>query len=224
MSVAAARRKREKEARREAILRAADEVIARTGARHLTMDEVARAAELSKGTLYLYFAGKDALFAAVAERNISEKLPALRAAVEAAEDGLGEVVALHDAWHVELSRTPHVFRFMIEWFLEPRIDDRSEAFQRYRARVRETIGLLVRALERGQRDGSIRADIDTTHHAMHIWSSTLGVMLMHRNAESVSKRISLPVELGRLPDLHRDMLRRTLAPSAARPLAEEVAS
>ncbi|MCB9599525.1 MAG: helix-turn-helix transcriptional regulator [Sandaracinus sp.] len=60
---AAARRQREKEARREAILEAAEARLREVGPRTLTMDEVAHLAELSKGALYLYFPSKDALLA-----------------------------------------------------------------------------------------------------------------------------------------------------------------
>jgi AcrR family transcriptional regulator len=62
----AARRERERIARREAILDAAQELVAMQGYHGMRMDSVAEAAELSKGTLYLYFENKDALCAAVA--------------------------------------------------------------------------------------------------------------------------------------------------------------
>ena len=62
----AARRERERTARREAILDAAEELVVSDGYHGLRMDAVAEAVELSKGTLYLYFANKDALCAAVA--------------------------------------------------------------------------------------------------------------------------------------------------------------
>ena len=57
----AARRERERTARREAILDAAQELIASEGYYGVRMDAVTDAAELSKGTLYLYFENKDCL-------------------------------------------------------------------------------------------------------------------------------------------------------------------
>jgi AcrR family transcriptional regulator len=73
----AERREREREARREAILDAAEELTAEVGYEALRMDAVAVAAELSKGTLYLYFANKEALCAGVATRLIDRLLPVL---------------------------------------------------------------------------------------------------------------------------------------------------
>ena len=59
----AERKEREKEQRRKAILDAAEKVFFEKGLKYSTMDDVAEEAELSKGTLYLYFKNKEELFA-----------------------------------------------------------------------------------------------------------------------------------------------------------------
>lgn len=57
------RKKREKERRRQQILSAAKSLFAKRGFHQTTMEEIANEAELSPGTLYLYFKSKDELFA-----------------------------------------------------------------------------------------------------------------------------------------------------------------
>ena len=52
------RKEREKEHRRDEILNAAQKVFFEKGLQSATMDEIAEAAELSKGTLYLYYGSK----------------------------------------------------------------------------------------------------------------------------------------------------------------------
>lgn len=59
------RKKREKETRRREILDAARNVFAGKGLKKTTMEEIAREAELSPGTLYLYFKNKDELIASL---------------------------------------------------------------------------------------------------------------------------------------------------------------
>lgn len=59
------RRMREKEQRREDIIAAASHVFCTKGLENATMDEIAKHAELSKATLYLYFKNKEELFLAV---------------------------------------------------------------------------------------------------------------------------------------------------------------
>ena len=57
------RKKREKEGRRHQILTAAKQLFADHGFQQTTMEEIAKEAELSPGTIYLYFKSKDELFA-----------------------------------------------------------------------------------------------------------------------------------------------------------------
>ncbi len=59
------RKEREREQRREAILDAAQKIFFEKGLVATTMDEIAEAAELSKGTLYLYYTSKEDLYLAV---------------------------------------------------------------------------------------------------------------------------------------------------------------
>jgi AcrR family transcriptional regulator len=66
----AERKEREKQQRREEIIRAAEQVFFSKGFDRSTMDDVAEKAELSKGTLYLYFASKEDLHMAVARKSI----------------------------------------------------------------------------------------------------------------------------------------------------------
>src|SRR5512136_2342491 len=61
----AERREREKQERNDAIMDAALEVFAEKGLKNSTVDDVAEKAELSKGTLYLYFKSKEHLFFAI---------------------------------------------------------------------------------------------------------------------------------------------------------------
>lgn len=59
------RKKREREQRRRQIMRAAHNVFSIKGFTKTTMEDIAREAELSPGTLYLYFKNKDELYASL---------------------------------------------------------------------------------------------------------------------------------------------------------------
>ena len=64
------RREREKEQRHNDIIDAAEKVFFSRGLEHATMDNVAVEAELSKGTLYLYFKSKEELYLAILLRSL----------------------------------------------------------------------------------------------------------------------------------------------------------
>ena len=59
------RKEREKNRRRETILKAAKKIISKSGVEGMSMDQVAEATELNKATLYLYFNNKDDLIDAI---------------------------------------------------------------------------------------------------------------------------------------------------------------
>lgn len=208
----AERRERERAARREAILDAAQELTAEVGYQALRMDAVAEAAELSKGTLYLYFANKEALCAGVATRLIDLLLPLLEKNLAKASSGLDAVRQVLQTYCEFTRDHPHHFRFALTWLSAgERLDDSSEAFRLYRDRVGSVLQHAVAAIERGQADGSVRSDIDPLPQALQLWSSMLGVILIDLNQESISQRIPVPVDLDQIVNLHIDAMARALA-------------
>ncbi len=62
------RKERERERRRQQILVAAKRVFSAKGFNKTTMEDIAKVAELSPGTLYLYFKNKDELYASLSLR------------------------------------------------------------------------------------------------------------------------------------------------------------
>jgi AcrR family transcriptional regulator len=62
------RKEREKERRRQQIMVAAKRVFSNKSFNKATMEDIAREAELSPGTIYLYFKNKEELFASLSLR------------------------------------------------------------------------------------------------------------------------------------------------------------
>ncbi len=212
----AARRERERMARREAILDAAQELVAAEGYHGMRMDGVAEAAELSKGTLYLYFENKDALCAGVATRLLDTLLPVVEEALNDASTGLDAVQRLLQRYYDFTQEHPHHFRFAIEWLSAgERMDDSTEDFQIYRGRVGQMLSLVVASLKRGQVDGSIRSDVDPLPQAIQLWTSFLGVVMVGLNKEGMAQRIPVPVDLEQLVPLHLDSMVRALSSGEA---------
>jgi AcrR family transcriptional regulator len=215
--VVAARRKRERLARRETILEAAQRLIATDGYHGLRMDAVAEAAELSKGTLYLYFENKDALCAAVATRVLDTLIPFIESALQNTSTGLDAVRQLLQSYCDFTQDNPQHFRFALAWLSAgERMDDSTEAFKIYRGRVGHLLSLVIAALRRGQADGSIRDDIDPLPQALQLWTSLLGVILVGLNKEAMAQRIPAPVDLEQLVPLHLDAMIRALGSEGAR--------
>jgi AcrR family transcriptional regulator len=71
--------KRRPEVRPQQILEAAFRVFGTRGLHQATLDDVARAAGITKGTIYLYFPSKAALFSAMLRARVSDLLPPMQA-------------------------------------------------------------------------------------------------------------------------------------------------
>src|SRR6516225_3832572 len=73
VSVIQARKERERAAREELILNHAQRLLLRDGFQNLNLDELAKAIEYSKGTLYLHFKTKEDIALAVVTRALKER-------------------------------------------------------------------------------------------------------------------------------------------------------
>lgn len=74
------------ESRKDAILDAAQRCFAQHGYAKTSLEDVAKLAGLKAGSLYHYFAGKEALFDEVVDREATEMMKHLRAAAEQEHD------------------------------------------------------------------------------------------------------------------------------------------
>src|SRR5919106_6825526 len=84
--------------KRDAILRAATEVFARHGFFQAQVADVARAAGVAAGTVYLYFRGKDDLLVSIFERTMTEAIAEGRDTLDSITDPverLREIARLH---------------------------------------------------------------------------------------------------------------------------------
>jgi AcrR family transcriptional regulator len=87
------------EARRKGLLEAAFAVFMRYGFRKTSMDEVARAADISRQGLYLHFATKEELFRATARHALETSLGGAQEALRQTGTPLeGRLVAAFDSW------------------------------------------------------------------------------------------------------------------------------
>jgi TetR/AcrR family transcriptional regulator len=104
------RRERDKQKRRASIVDAAEKLFFAKGFAATTIDEIAAAAELSKGTIYLYFKTKEEISIEIARRGARLLMDLSRAAVDAAPSGREKVKALGRALLTFYERHPDHFK------------------------------------------------------------------------------------------------------------------
>lgn len=100
-------RQRRKEARPQELLAAALSLFVEKGFAATRSEEVARAAGVSKGTLYLYYPSKEELFKAVVRQNLSALIAEGEEMVDRHEGSTSDLlVCLMQTWWQRLGNTP----------------------------------------------------------------------------------------------------------------------
>ena len=195
--------------RRRAILDAATQVFARYGFRRASIDDVARQADVAKGTVYLYFASKEALFASVVEAVLDEIDRRARAAAKlgSLEERLVAALAAKFAYLQDLvMRSPHAAELL----------DSSGALTREQvaAEERRYERRLTALVKRAEADGELRPDGAGL-------SAGAAAALLIRSAYGSQRpdRAGRPVEVGEVEARLGELVRlfvRALAPPRAR--------
>jgi TetR/AcrR family acrAB operon transcriptional repressor len=148
--------KSENEAREQRILDVAAELISHYGYDKTTVSDIANAAGVSKGTIYLHFAGKDELFEALLLREMWKYSEAWLAAVEADPQG-GTLGGVYKNVLSALNRNP----FMAVIFKQdPRILGNYLHKPNNIFRSMETFSMRAEFIQGMQEAGAVRRDID----------------------------------------------------------------
>jgi len=166
------RKEREKGLRKEAIIDAAEKVFLKKGLQATTMDDIAEVAELSKGTLYLYYKSKEDLYLTVAMRGEDIMLEMFQKAVSTGEPTLKLIANLGEAYYEFFKRHRDYFRMF--WFIEsPQFHKQvsREMLEACAQNDRRIWKVVVDLLQRGVDEGLLEPDLDPTQAGIILWSS-----------------------------------------------------
>ncbi|MGE0324946.1 MAG: TetR/AcrR family transcriptional regulator [Polyangiaceae bacterium] len=201
------RRKRERSERREQILEAAERVFLERGLSGATMEEVASRAELSKGTLYLYFKSKDELYLATANRQLAEMVSRFEGALEAGGTGIEMLERLVRVQLEYAIENPDHARFSTTWLNTTyRLDADSPSFDEYRASIAKLFLCGNEAIELGKRDGTVRVPGEPFELLVQLWGSMVGVTLLWVNAAEVVRRLPWDLDMDHLMHSYCDLI------------------
>ena len=136
----------------DAILNAAQRLFTQFGFRRTSIDDIAREAGIAKGTVYLYFDGKEAVFRAMQARNLAEAQAACDAAEMAGgslRDRLrGVLEALYASLYDRYGQSEHLVE-LNSTRLAVGPDIASQVDETYARRI---AGFLQAAADRGEAD------------------------------------------------------------------------
>lgn len=166
---AGGRREQQRQEKRRAILGAAARLFAHREPDAVSMEEIAREADVATGTLYTYFPNKEELFAAAAQKMLlpiqPEVLALLSDGTRPPLERIREyLVLLHD--HIEAHRTffQTLSRLGIHSCVQRTTaeDDDAESCERIIASMMQA---LSQCIAEAQNRGELRSDISADHLA-----------------------------------------------------------
>ena len=144
--------------KRDAILRAAIDTFAARGFFNAQVADVARAAGVAAGTVYLYFRGKDDLLISIFERTMKEAIAAGRQSVEEQGD---PVERLREIARLHLGRMGHDRALAVVFQVELR--QSTKFMERFSAtHLRQYLGIIRDVVADGQVQGTFRRDVNPT--------------------------------------------------------------
>jgi TetR/AcrR family fatty acid metabolism transcriptional regulator len=144
--------------KREAILRAATDVFAARGFFNAQVADVARAAGVAAGTVYLYFRGKDDLLVSIFEKTMREAIADGRACVAPLRDPVERLRAIA---RVHLDRMGRDRSLAVVFQVELR--QSTKFMERFSATLlRDYLGIIRGIIVAGQGSGAFRREINAT--------------------------------------------------------------
>src|SRR5256884_5904370 len=142
--------------KRAMILRAATRVFARNGYFNSKVADIARAAEVADGTVYLYFKSKDEILHSIFDQNMAEAIAAGRKLIENLDDPREKLRRIAD---LHLERLGADRDLAVVFQVELRASTKfMEEFSA--AGFAEYLGLIRSTFEEGQRAGVFRTELN----------------------------------------------------------------
>ncbi|WP_160672155.1 TetR/AcrR family transcriptional regulator [Clostridium sp. C8-1-8] len=173
------RKEKEKEIRRNDIVDAAEKVFFSKGYDLATMDDVAKTAEFSKRTIYVYFNSKEQIYFEIMIRGYKLLITMIGEYVSNSKDnGIAKIRKLGEVFYNFSKNNPNYF-YAIMNYENGELDFSSGVPDKSREQCYELgeriFQYLCDFLQQGIRENMIREDIDIKSTAILLWSFTLGI-------------------------------------------------
>ncbi len=177
------RRIREKEHRQNEILKAAQTLFFEQGFVATSMNQIAKAAELSKGALYLYFRNKEELYISLLVEGMELLNQSFAKAVENKTDWEEKLKVLGWAYY-QFSIDHEQFFYINYQFQQGELTQNisDELFTKCFEAGLTSLNFLSMAIEDGMSTGEIEKD-DPMVVAVVLWGALTGIIMLHEGKD-----------------------------------------
>lgn len=181
---------------RGSILAAAERLFAERGTEKTTMDDIAREAEYSKATLYVYFQSKEEIVNAILLSGMVLLQKKIKEAIESNSNWFQAYDAVCDAIIRFYGENPTAYEAATgDLPLEASTEELNKGLKDIMRVGDETNEILANFLERGAAEGAVRIELPPAETVLLFWSALSGMVGMaERKDQYVMRSIGLDRE------------------------------
>ncbi len=175
------RKEREKEQRRNTIMKAAAEVINKHGFPATSLDLIAEKAELSRGTIYFYFKTREELYGSVLLKWINDWINDLDKTSDPERpiiDVLKDIGELYLDYYVQYPQYFKLFAYLHQGDMQ--FEMSPELLEKFSQTGIKGLKIAQKVIQRGIDEG-LFYDVDPWETAKVIWGAMSGITLLYGN-------------------------------------------
>ena len=183
------RRKGGMENRRNAILQAARKLFFDKGFKHVTVESIARKAELSKGSVYLYFKSKEEIYTHILLNDIDKFYKTIAGLLEEGLSASDKLMSLANTYAGFFINDRELFRIMMNYMLNINHMNLPEEIDRQIVTAtNKTANIIEEIFHMGIESGEFPPYIDLRQKRNAIWGLLNGTISLHLFTGSEEKR------------------------------------
>ena len=178
--VTVSRRKKEKEQRKTAILKASQQLFFKKGYQSVSVESIARKAQISKGTVYLYFKSKEEIYAQILLNDIERFNEEVSDIVDKGESAADVLRKFSDVYVDFFLNERELFRIMMTFMLRADNLNCSEEMNKHIiCTTNKSVEVVNKILKQGFETGEFYNRKDFIKGRNVVWGLLNGVISLH---------------------------------------------
>jgi len=183
------RRKRERENRKNAILKAARKLFFEKGFKPVTVESIARKAELSKGSIYLYYNSKEEIYTQILLNDIDKFHKSISDLLQNPSSASESLVKLANIYVDFFLNDRELFRILMTFMLHTSDMHLPEDLNDHIVKTtNKTIGIIEQVFKYGVERGEFPATLNLRQNRNAVWGMLNGIISLHLFTGAEDKR------------------------------------
>jgi len=176
-----ARRKRVKELRRQTILRAARKLFFEKGFKNVTVESIAKKADISKGAVYLHFASKEEIYTQILLSDTDKHHKLITGIIKNSDQSSTEnLLNLAQSYVDFFLNDRELFRIFMNYMLHTDHMNLPEELDKQIVKaVNRNMDVVTDGLQQGIESGEFPPSMNLLQHRNAIWGLLNGIISLH---------------------------------------------